>query len=69
MNKVSISDNALMAIAEFTKVLTAYVILKQTSRERRWFGGRRSTSLIVVKQNQSSSCFLAHKMSRQPSTS
>jgi len=30
MNKISISDNALMAIAELTKVLAAYVFLKQT---------------------------------------
>ena len=42
MNKISISDNALMAIAEFTKALAAYVFLKQTSREGGWFGERRS---------------------------
>jgi len=41
MNKNAISENAPMAIVEFKKVLAAYVFLKQTSGERRWFGERR----------------------------
>jgi len=42
MNKIYISENTLMAIEEFRKVLAAYVFLQQTSREGRWFGERRS---------------------------
>jgi hypothetical protein len=42
INKTCISENALMAIEEFTKVLAVYVFQQLTSREGRWFGERLS---------------------------
>lgn len=42
MNNISISENALMVVAVVTKLLATYAFLKQISRERRWFGERRS---------------------------
>jgi hypothetical protein len=42
VNKISITEKALMVVAVVKKLSAAYVLLKQASRERRWFGERRS---------------------------